>query len=205
MQPSPPRGRPTDQGRGRVKAEDDAEDVRRVLEGDLSAFEAIVRRWQRPLVNLAYRFCRDPGRAEEMAQDVFMKVYRALGTFRAGSTFSTWMFAIAANTYRSHLRRLSPPMISLDGIAEMVAPGSGHDLLEDDDRRELVRRAVSSLPARYRDALVLFYFMEMDIDASAEALGLPTGTLKARLHRGRGMLRRKLSSIFSPRPQPEGG
>jgi RNA polymerase sigma-70 factor (ECF subfamily) len=188
-----------------VKAEDDAEDVRRVLEGDLSAFEAIVRRWQRPLVNLAYRFCRDPGRAEEMAQDVFMKVYRALASYRAGSAFSTWMFAIAANTYRSHMRRHSPPMVSLDGIAEMTAPGSGHDLLEDDDRRDLVRRAVSSLPARYRDALTLFYFMEMDVDAAAGALGLPPGTLKARLHRGRGMLKNKLSGILSPQPQPEGG
>lgn len=188
-----------------MTAEDDAADVRRVLEGDLSAFEAIVRRWQRPFVNLAYRFCRDPGRAEEMAQDVFLKVYRALGSFRAGSAFSTWLFAIAANTYRSHLRRISPPLFSLDGIAEMAAPGTDHNLLEDDDRRELVRRAVSSLPAPYRDAMVLFYFMEMDVDAAAGALRLPAGTLQARLHRGRGMLRRKLSSALSPRPQPEGG
>jgi len=188
-----------------VKVDDDAEDVRRVLEGDISAFEAIVRRWQRPLVNLAYRFCRDAGRAEEMAQDVFMKVYRALGSFRAGSKFSTWMFAIAANTYRSHMRKLAPAMVSLDAVAEMTAPGSGHDLLEDDDRRDLVRRAVSSLPARYRDAMILFYFMEMDVDAAAGALGLPAGTLKARLHRGRGMLKSKLSNTLAPQPLPEGG
>jgi len=186
-----------------VKAEDDAEDVRRVQDGDDTAFEAIVRRWQRPLVNLAFRYCRDSGRAEEIAQDVFMKVYRSLGSFRAGSAFSTWMFAIAVNTCRSHMRRHSPPMLSLNGIAEMTAPGSGHDLLEDDDRRELVRRAVSSLPGRYRDALVLFYFMEMDVDAAAAALGLPSGTLKARLHRGRRMLKDKLPHILSPRT--EGG
>jgi RNA polymerase sigma-70 factor (ECF subfamily) len=188
-----------------VTAADDAADVRRVLDGDESAFEAIVRRWQHPLVNLAYRYCRDRGRAEEMAQDVFVKVYRALGTFRAGSAFSTWLFAIAANTYRSHLRRFAPPMISLDGIAEVATPGAGHDLLEDGDRRELVRRAVGSLPARYREAMILFYFLEMDVDAAAGALGLPAGTLKARLHRGRGMLKRKLSGVISPQPQLEGG
>ena len=188
-----------------MQAGEDAADVQRVLEGDDAAFEGIVRRWQRPLVNLAYRFCRDPGRAEEMAQEVFMKVYRALGSFRAGSAFSTWLFAIAANSYRSHLRRHAPPLIPLDGIAEMATPGTGHDLLEDEDRRDLVRRAVASLPARYRDALVLYYFMEMDVDAAAAALRLPAGTLKARLHRGRGMLKSRLAGVLAPSPQPEGG
>lgn len=188
-----------------MKVDEDAGDVSRVLEGDISAFEGIVRRWQRPLVNLAYRFCRDAGRAEEMAQDVFMKVYRALGSFRAGSAFSTWMFAIAANTYRSHMRKFSATIVPLDALAGLTAPGSGHDLLELDDRRDLVRRAVTSLPARYRDAMILYYFMEMDVDSAAAALGLPAGTLKARLHRGRGMLKSKLSGPLAPHPLPEGG
>lgn len=188
-----------------MKAGEDAEDVRRVLEGDVAAFEGIVRRWQRPLVNLAYRFCRDPGRAEEMAQEVFMRLYRALGSFQAGSAFSTWLFAIAANGYRSHLRRHAPVLIPLDGIAEIATPGTGHDLLEDDDRRDLVRRAVASLPARYRDALVLYYFMEMDVEAAAAALRLPVGTIKARLHRGRRMLKSKLAGVLAPLPRTEGG
>ena len=66
-------------------------------------------------------------------------------------------------------------------------------ILEEADRREIVRRSVSSLPRRYRDAVVLFYFFDMDLAAASAALGLPEGTVKARLHRGRGILRRKLA------------
>ena len=70
-----------------MKAEQDALDVRRVLAGETAAFEAIVRRWQGPLVNLAYRFCRDRGRAEEMAQDAFLKIFNALPTWRGDAAF----------------------------------------------------------------------------------------------------------------------
>src|SRR5215470_11006512 len=75
----------------------------RVLAGDISAFEGIVRRWQGPLVNLAYRFCRDRGRAEEMAQEAFLRVYRKLDRWHSDSLFSSWMFAVAINLYRSEL------------------------------------------------------------------------------------------------------
>ena len=85
----------------RVSATEDQADAERVLAGDVSAFEGIVRRWQTPLVNLAYRFCRDPGRAEEMAQEAFLRAYRGLRGWRRDSAFSTWMFAVATNLYRS--------------------------------------------------------------------------------------------------------
>ena len=82
----------------------DAADVARVLAGDLSAFEGIVRRWQHRLVNMAWRFCRDRATAEDMAQEVFVKVFRSLSSFRGESAFSTWLTSIAVNTYRSRLR-----------------------------------------------------------------------------------------------------
>jgi RNA polymerase sigma-70 factor (ECF subfamily) len=181
---------------GRVKAEQDALDVRRVLAGETAAFEAIVRRWQGPLVNLAYRFCRDRGRAEEMAQEAFLKVFSNLSTWRGEAAFSTWMFATAINLYRSSLRRVTPPGVSLDAAAGLADPRTGHGLFEDEDRREAVRRAVGALPHRYRDAITLFYFLEMDVEAAARALRLPEGTVKARLHRGRGMLRRRLAEML---------
>ena len=177
-------------GRG---TDGDAADVRAVVAGDHAAFERIVRRWQAPLVNLAYRYCRDRGRAEEMAQDVFVKVFRALDTYRGDSSFSTWLFAVAANHYRAQSRRHSPERVPLEAISELQDPRTAHGILEDADRREIVRRSVSSLPRRYRDAVVLFYFFDMDLAAASAALGLPEGTVKARLHRGRGILRRKLS------------
>ncbi len=84
-----------------MSAAEDQADVERVLGGDTSGFEAIVRRWQGPLVNLAYRFCRDRGRAEEMAQEAFLRAYRSLGRWRREGVFSTWLFALATNLYCS--------------------------------------------------------------------------------------------------------
>ena len=97
-----------------VAAGDDQADVDRILAGDVAAFEGIVRRWQSPLVNLAYRFCRDRGRAEEMAQEAFLRAYRALGTWRRAAAFSTWLFALATNLYRSELRRIPARSLSLE-------------------------------------------------------------------------------------------
>ena len=83
-----------------VSANDDQTDVERVLAGDISAFEGIVRRWPGAPLDLAYRFCRDRGRAEEMAQEAFLRAYRALGQWRKDAVFSTWLFALATNLYR---------------------------------------------------------------------------------------------------------
>jgi RNA polymerase sigma-70 factor (ECF subfamily) len=86
----------------------DVADVRRVLQGDATAFGGIVERWQGRLVNLAWRFCRDRTMAEDMAQDAFVRAFRALGTFRGESAFSTWLTAIAVNSYRSAVRDRHP-------------------------------------------------------------------------------------------------
>src|SRR5579862_9323278 len=75
--------------------------VDRVLAGDLAAFTGIVRRWQGPLVNMAWRYCRDRSRAEEMAQEAFVRAWRGLSQWRGESSFSTWLFSVAANTFRN--------------------------------------------------------------------------------------------------------
>lgn len=180
-----------------MSAGEDQADVESVLAGDLSRFEGIVRRWQGPLVNLAYRFCRDRGRAEEMAQEAFLRAFRALRSWRGEAAFSTWLFAVATNAYRSELRRLPPRMVSLEGLAEPGDPRPPDGGLEDVDSDRAVRRAVLTLPARYRDALVLFYFHGMDVATAARSLGLPEGTVKARLSRGRAILRGKLPRVLA--------
>ena len=175
-----------------MSASEDRADVERVLAGDVSAFEGIVRRWQRPLVNLAYRFCHDRGRAEEMAQEAFLRAYRALAGWRRDAAFSTWLFALATNLYCSELRRLPSLTVSLDEVAEPRDPRAMDSKLENEDRDRAVRRAVFALPPKYRETLILFYFHEKDVPAAARSLGLPEGTVKARLFRGREILRRKL-------------
>jgi RNA polymerase sigma-70 factor (ECF subfamily) len=176
-----------------VGAAEDQASVEKVLSGDSSAFEGIVRRWQGPLVNLAYRFCRDRGRAEELAQEVFLRAYRSLDRWRQEAAFSTWLFELATNLYCSELRRIPVRTVPLDDVAEPRDLRDADGGLENEDRDRLVRCAVFTLPPKYREALVLFYFHDMDIPSTARSLGLPQGTVKARLSRGREMLRSKLS------------
>jgi len=182
-----------------LSANEDHADVERVLTGDVSAFEGIVRRWQGPLINLAYRFCHDRGRAEEMAQEAFLRSYRALGQWRKDAAFSTWLFALATNLYRSELRRIPArnASVSLDDVAEPADARDSDGGLEERDRDSAVRRAVDALPEKYREALILFYFHEMDVTTAARTLGLPEGTFKARLFRGRDVLRGKLPQLLA--------
>ena len=183
-------------------ADQDAEAVARVLAGDVNAFEEIVRRWQRRLINLAWRFSRDRAAAEDMAQEAFITAYKALATFEGRSAFSTWLTAIALNSYRARLRRDGPPSLSLgvllarpSSFAPRASTASAARGLEQRESAEGLRRAVLTLPARYRDALVLFHLQELDLSETARVLGVKEGTLKARLHRGRELLRRRCEAL----------
>jgi len=183
-----------------VSAADDQVAVEKILSGDTSAFEGIVRRWQGPLVNLAYRFCRDRGRAEEMAQEVFLRAYRSLDRWRRKAAFSTWLFALATNLYCSELRRIPVRTVSFEDVVEPQDHRAIDGGLEEEDRDRAVRQAVLAMPPKYRETLILFYFHDMDVAATARSLALPEGTVKARLSRGREMLFSKLSRrLVAPR------
>ena len=173
----------------------DLADVERVLAGEVQAFEGIVRRWQGPLVNMAWRYCRDRGRAEELAQEAFVKAWRGLGGWRREGSFSTWLFALAANVFRSELKRFPTVTVPMDEIAEPSAPAEQHGALAAQLSAETVRRAVLALPIRYREPVVLFYFHEMDVAAAAQTMRLPEGTLEARLSRARELLRRRFPGL----------
>lgn len=177
------------------KAADDLADVARVLAGDVQAFEGIVRRWQGPLVNMAWRYSRDRGRAEEMAQEALVRAWRGLKQWRREGNFSTWLFALAANVFRSELRRFPTETLPLEEAPEPAGPALQHSQLEKRGRDEVVRRAVLALPPPYREPVILFYFHEQDVAAAARNLGLPEGTLKARLLRARALLRRRFPQL----------
>ena len=177
------------------RAAEDQQDAARVLAGDSHAFEGIVRRWQSPLINLAYRFCRDRGRAEELAQEAFLRAYRNLASWRQESAFSTWLFALATNLYCTELRRLPPITLPFDEIHEPVDPRAIDGGLERRNQSAAIRKAVESLPPKYREVLTLYYFHEMDVPTTAHSLNLPEGTVKAHLFRARSLLRSKLKPL----------
>jgi RNA polymerase sigma-70 factor, ECF subfamily len=173
----------------------DADTVRRVLAGDVQAFAGIVQRWQGPLVNLAWRYCRDRGRAEEMAQEAFVRAWRGLSQWRGDGSFSTWLFSIAANVYRTELKRIPSVSVPLDSLNEPSAPFTRDAELDGAARDEAVRRAVLALPEKYREPVILYYFHEMDLSAAAATMRLPDGTMKARLSRARALLRQRFPQL----------
>ena len=176
-------------------ATDDLANVDRVLAGDVQAFEGIVRRWQGPLINMAWRYCRDRSRAEDLAQEAFIRAWRGLAQWRRESSFSTWLFALAANVFRSELKRFPAVNLPLDAAPEPSGPAAQHHALAARLNADSVRRAVLALPHRYREPVVLFYFHEMDVAAAARTMGLPEGTIKARLSRARALLRRRFPHL----------
>jgi RNA polymerase sigma-70 factor (ECF subfamily) len=178
-----------------TNAAEDLADVDRVLSGDVQAFEGIVRRWQGPLVNMAWRYCRNRSRAEELAQEAFVRAWRGLAHWRRDASFSTWLFALAANVYRSDLKRFPTVNLRLDEAPEPAGPATQHRALATRESSDSVRRAVLALPARYREPVILFYFHEMDVAAAARTMGLPEGTLKARLSRARALLRSRFPHL----------
>ena len=178
-----------------TSAAEDLADVTRVLAGEVQAFESIVCRWQSPLVNMAWRYCRDRGRAEEMAQEAFLRAWRGLAQWRQESSFSTWLFALAANVFRSELKRFPTVNLPLEAAPEPSGPAHQHHALQEKSSNDEVRRAVLALPHRYREPVVLFYFHEMDLAAAARTMGLPEGTMKARLSRARELLRRRFPHL----------
>jgi RNA polymerase sigma-70 factor (ECF subfamily) len=194
-QPDRPSRRPIGEGAWVSECEDRA-DVARVIEGDVSAFEGIVRRWQTRLVDIAFRFCYDPSLAEEMAQDAFVRAYRGLRKWRGESTFSTWLHAVALNTYRSTCRRMPPIALPLESDALSGALPDVAVGVETISRERAIRRAVLTLPWIYREAVVLFYFHDTSVEAAAATIGVPAGTVKARLSRARAILREKLPVLL---------
>ena len=176
-------------------ADPDLADIARVLAGDSQAFEGIVRRWQGPLVNIAWRYCRDRSRAEELAQEAFLRAWRGLAGWRRDSSFSTWLFALAANVYRSDLKRFPTITVPVDEAPEPSLPATQLNALAAQQSSGSVRRAVLALPVRYREPVILFYFHEMDVAAAARTMGLPEGTLKARLSRARALLRSRFPHL----------
>jgi RNA polymerase sigma-70 factor (ECF subfamily) len=170
----------------------DLELVRRFNDGDQDAFTALMGRHERRVFNLAYRMLGRREEALEATQEAFLSCFRHLRRFRGDSAFSTWLHRIAVNACYDMLRRQSP-VSTLD--PELVPPPPAPDHSDAVAAATDVQRALLEVPQEFRAVLILHDVQDLQLQDIAEALGVPVGTVKSRLHRGRVALGRALGVV----------
>ena len=161
----------------------------RSVQGDASAFAGIVRANQSMVYSVAWSFLRDAGLAEELAQDVFLELYRNLRQIESGAHLVSWLRRVTVNRCIDRVRkRKREALTSLEDAPEPATPASRDDPMAS----HRLRRLVASLPEKQRAIVILRYQEDLDPTEIAEALEMPVNTVKSKLHRALALLRGKL-------------
>ena len=175
--------------------------IQRCLDGDQAGWDAIVRQHWRKVFNIAYKFVANQDEAEDLTQEVFLKIFKSLSTFDRRANFQTWIVSISRNFCIDHYRsvRKERQTIAREVDAATLSPVSSdagpHRALERSDQRALLRRALEHLAPTLRTAVVLRDIRELAYQEIADQLGLPEGTVKSRINRGRRELARQLRDL----------
>jgi RNA polymerase sigma-70 factor, ECF subfamily len=187
----------------------DADVMLRVKTGDESAFSYLVQKYRRPMVGFLYRLCRNPAAAEELAQEVFLRVYRSRSSYEASAKFSTWIYRIATNLAANHARdtRHERPQVTVRLDEPDQETGSTPDLADDSltveeqlvqrERLAAIRSKVNALPERQRMAVIMHKYQQMDYRQIAEVLKLSESATKSLLFRAYETLREQLKEFVS--------
>ncbi len=157
--------------------------------GDTRAFDSLVERYQRSVYRLCYRYVNNHEDANDVAQEAFLRAYKAIGRFRGDSAFSTWIYRIAVNACLNFRAARRPPADELpESLPDRGLPAS--ERLERDERQNLVRAAVTRLPERQRATLILKVYHDLSHEEVARILGSTVGTVKANLFHALANLRK---------------
>ena len=192
---------------------DDASLVRMVQSGEVQAFEYIVRRYQERVYNTCWRICRRPEDARDLTQETFLKAFAGIDSFKFKSQFYTWLFRIAVNLTRSHLKKFQLRLVgSLDGQDDRMQPNTGPpvadrlpdhrtagptDQAERNELRRCVASALQSLEDHHRIIVVLRDIEGFNYEQMAAVLEIPVGTVKSRVHRARLALREGIERFYA--------
>ena len=189
--------------------ETDQELVRRVQKGDKRAFDLLVLKYQHKIAKLISRYIRDPDEVQDVAQEAFIKAYRALANFRGESAFYTWLYRIAINTSKNHLMAQGrrPPGSDVE-IEDALITEAGAEALSDVDTPEglaltdeierVILAAIEALPEELRTAITLRELEGLSYEEIAEAMSCPVGTVRSRIFRAREAIDAKLKPLISP-------
>src|SRR5688500_1963074 len=182
--------------------------IQRCLQGDQRAWDLIVRQYWRKVFNVAYKFVGKHDEAEDLTQDIFLKIFRSLDSFDRRANFQTWLISVSRNLCIDHYRsvRKERETINRDVDPADLAPAaptrSPHAELELRDRVQLLRVALDLLAPTLRTAVMLRDIQELSYQEIADRLGLPEGTVKSRINRGRTELARQLRRLRDKQPGP---
>lgn len=190
-------------------AREDAELIEGLREASELAYERLIERFQQPVYSLAFRLLNDPGDACDVAQEVFLKVFRNIGHFRGQSTLKTWIYRItvneAHNQRRWFARHRGREMVLADQqeiLAGQDVPDSSRSPFDhafDRERHVLIEAALARINPTFREVVVLRDIEELRYDEIAEILQISLGTVKSRIMRGREALRQELTGPLEPR------
>jgi len=179
---------------------DDQDLVRRLRGGDAAALRHVIERYQGRVFALIYGIVRDRHEVEDVAQEVFLKVFQRIAAFDGRSQFYTWLYRVAANAAKDHVKKRSRrPALPLDDGENLL--DENHPAPQNEaaaaETRSVVRAAIDALPVRYREVLAMREIEGLSYKEIAEVLRLSIGTVESRLHRARARLKRRLESYAS--------
>ena len=180
--------------------------VLRVQQGDKSAFDFLVIKYQHKIIQLVNRYVKDPSEAQDVAQEAFIKAYRALGNFRGDSAFYTWLYRIAINTAKNYLvsrsRRSSDYQVdiqdaeALENAPQLQGMDTPERLLLNQEIIDTIKTAIDKLPEEMRTAIMLREYEGMSYEEIAEAMDCPVGTVRSRIFRAREAIDNKLNPLL---------
>jgi RNA polymerase sigma-70 factor (ECF subfamily) len=188
-------------------AKTDEELVAAALAGDETSFRTLVVRYQGRVINYLHRMLRDVDEAQELAQEVFLRIYRALDRFDDSYRFSTWLFRVAQNAAIDLIRKRRLKLVSIHRGDEEGGDGSDWEFespnatpyrdLRNRERQRALAEAIEGLRGEYRELIELRHFAELSYEEIAELKGMPLGTVKNKLFRSRQMLKDKLAEYLT--------
>jgi RNA polymerase sigma-70 factor (ECF subfamily) len=177
-----------------------------VQRGDRSAFDFLVIKYQHKIIQLVNRYVKDPSEAQDVAQETFIKAYRALGNFRGDSAFYTWLYRIAINTAKNYLvsrsRRSSDYEVdvqdaeAIENAPQLQGMDTPERLLLNQEIIDTIKMAIDKLPEEMRTAIMLREFEGMSYEEIAEAMDCPVGTVRSRIFRAREAIDNKLNPLL---------
>ena len=187
----------------------DQELVQKVQQGDKSAYDYLVRKYQHKIILLVNRYVKDPSEAQDVAQEAFIKAYRALGNFRGDSAFYTWLYRIAINTAKNHLvsraRRFSDSQVDVyeaeqvQSVPQLKGLDTPEQELLNDEIVLAIQSAIDKLPEEMRTAIMLREFEGMSYEEIAITMDCPVGTVRSRIFRAREAIDNKLQPLLDKR------